>query len=365
MDLPVPQQSAIAKASQGDAISLPQIPVIATGRASLPGPTLLFSDMPEYIGETNGITLEEQIAPGNYRLYIYHVPGAPNTRRIVSAVVENLSNRPLELRFTRTAFPPPGTDYPKMGIDALMTFFTGTNTPSPLVVPPLGRAVLDPRLDATEACDPQLVHAIYEFSINAPARIRVFQKSPGESSTNIIDTLPRLPARIPGRHSSGAGRGIFPGADLLITNLAVAAMDTSDGVQRLVLADGSRDPWVRGTDSLAGNLAVTNKGSYGVVYHVRLEYKSSDGRAIALLVGGLEGRGRAFAALSVSPGKWKGGWVRSDAGPAGRGPAPAAVVLQKWSPPPSGETRTIDLIYSPPGGSSLPTPIYFAPFREK
>jgi hypothetical protein len=360
-DLPITEQEALRNAHQGSLLHLPEIPAVATVRTVLPGPRLLFSDMPEYIGDRNGVTMEQELTPGRYRLYIYHVPGTTSSERTVSAVIENLSSQSLEVRFDHYAFPEPGTDYPMIGLDALMDFFTGKTLPPPLTVPPQGRSVLDPRLEATTASDPQLVHALYEFEINGPARISVLQRNPDQSSTNVLGTLPRLPRQLPGQRLSGAGRGIFPDADLLITNAPSEVIDTANGMQRLVLADGFRDPWVTGSDALASDMAVTNKGSYGVVYHVRLAYVSTDGRALAILVGGpgRGGAGRPMTVLRVSDGKWKGGWLKI-AGARQRG---AVSVAQEWPAAPRGQTNYLELIYSPPGGSSLPTPIYLAPFN--
>jgi hypothetical protein len=275
----------------------------------------------------------------------------------------------LEVRFIRTAFPPPGTDYAAMGVAGLMEFFTGEAVLRPLVVAPRARGVLDRRLDQTMAADPQLVHALYEFQINQLARIVVLQRDINQASTNVMETLPSLPRQLPGRRVSGAGRGIFPTADLAVANQPGTVLDSAGGAQRLVLADGRRDPWVKGVDGLAGNMEVTNKGSYGVIYHIRLAYTSSDGRSWALLIGAggrrQGGETRPMAALHISDGVWKGGWVGL-AGPRSqikeRG---AAALVQKFAPPAHDGTNFIEITYSPPGGSYLPTPIYFAPFRDK
>jgi hypothetical protein len=359
-DLPISEQQALRDAHQGSFLRLPEIPAIPIARSVLPGPLLLFSDMPEYIGAANGVTMEESLSPGRYRLYIYHVPGTTNSERAISAVIENLSQLPLEVRFTRYASPKPGTDYPMIGLDALMEYFTGKALPHAFTVPPQGRSVLDPKLEATTARDPQLIHALYEFEIDQSARISVLQRDPSQSSTNVLDNLPRLPRQLPEQRLSGAGRGIFPDADFLITNAPGSIIDTANGLQRLVLADGFRDGWVTGTDGLTSGATVTNKGSYGVIYHVRLAYISPDGRALALLVGGpgRNGGGRPMAVLRINDGKWKGGWLKI-AGPHERG---EVSVAQEWPAAEQGQTNYLELIYSPPGGSSLPTPLYLAPF---
>jgi hypothetical protein len=308
----------------------------------------------------------ENLAPGNYRLYVYHVPGSTDLRKTVSVVVQNSGKKKLRVRFARSAFPNPGVDYAAMGVAGLMEFFTSRAVPLSLSITPGAWEVLDPRLDKTSASDPQLVHALYEFRINQPARIAVLQRDTNQASTNVVELLPSLPRQLPGETPSGAGRGIFRAADIAAANAAHSVFDTTGGVQRLVLADGRRNPWVKGSDGLADNMEVTNKGNYGVIYHIRLACKSSDGRPMALLLGAPGGRDsgetRPMAALKVSDGIWKGGWQGiSPARPASSERETLALV-QKFAPPAAGATKYIEILYSPPGGSSLPTPIFFAPF---
>src|SRR5665213_1608100 len=373
MGLSVEAQESLRLGHQQSVLQMPELmnekwPVIPVKVSPLPGPQLLFSDMPEYIGQSNGITMMQDVLAGTYRLYIYHVPGSKDSAKTISAVVENLGTQPLEVRFLHAAFPPPGVDYAAMGVAGLMEFFTNSTLPRPLLIAPHACAALDPRLDETIGADPQLIHAFFEFQVSQPARIAVLQRNTNQSSTNIFDTLPILPRQLPGRKLSGAGRGVFPTADLAVVNQPGTVLDTAEGVQRLVLADGRRDPWVKGTDGLAGNMEVTNKGSYGVVYRIRLAYTSSDGRGWALLVGaGGRRRGgetRPMAALKVSDGVWNGGWI----GLAGPRPQVkergAAALVQEFAPPAGGGTNFVEIIYSPPGGSSLPTPIFFAPFKR-
>jgi hypothetical protein len=363
------EQDALRQARQGAIVRLTQtesvrqsLPAIPVRRAVLPGPPLLFSDMPEYLHDRNGICLDEKVSAGLCRLYIYHVPGTTNSSRTVTAVLENLSSRPLTVRFTHYAFARPGTDYSVMGVEGLMQYFTGQWLPPPISVAPLGKGVLDQKLDETVAADPTLVHALYEFDLDGPARVCVLQRNTNQSSTQMAGELPPLPRSI----RSGAGRGLFPNADFAITNTDGSVIDTAQGVQRLVLADGASDRWVVGTDALAENRTVTNKGSYGVMYHISLAYTSSDGRSLAILIGAPGGRrggeARPMAAVKISGGVWPGGWVSLSGGSPMRRRG-AAAVLQVLPPPLRGTTNVLEMIYSPPGGSSLPTPIFFAPLR--
>jgi hypothetical protein len=268
----------------------------------------------------------------------------------------------LTARFTHYALARPGTDYAVMGVEGLMQYFTGQGLPPPFSVAPLGRIVLDQKLDETVAADPTLVHALYEFDLDGPARVCVLQRNPNQSSTQMAGELPPLPRT----DHSGAGRGLFPNADFAVTNADGSVIDTTQGVQRLVLADGASDRWVLGTDALSDYRTVTNKGSYGVMYHISLAYTSSDGRSLAILIGAPGGRrgseSRPMAAVKISGGIWPGGWVALSTGEPIRRRG-AAAVIQVLPPPSRGTTNVLEMIYSPPGGSSLPTPVFFAPFR--
>ena len=146
------EEEALRLAKQGTIVSLQgiaslrqRLPAIAIERSGLPGPPLLFSDMPEYLHDRNGLCLAENVAAGACRLYIYHVPGTTNSSRTVSAVIENLSSRPLTVRFTHYALVRPGSDYAAMGVEGLMQYFTGQSLPPPFSVPPKGKSVLNPK----------------------------------------------------------------------------------------------------------------------------------------------------------------------------------------------------------------------------
>jgi hypothetical protein len=71
-----------------------------------------------------------------------------------------------------------------------------------------------------------------------------------------------------------------------------------------------------------------------------------------------------MAALQVSDGIWKGGWRKVTATRAESSERGTMALVQEYAPPASGGTNYMDLIYSSPGGSSLPTPIFFVPFNR-
>jgi hypothetical protein len=177
-------------------------------------------------------------------------------------------------------------------------------------------------------------------------------------------TLPRLPRILPDTKASGAGRGNFPIADLLVT-LSEDRLDTADGPRQLVVADGRRDPWILGTDSIAGEV-IPNKGNYGVVYRIRIRRESSDGRSLAVFMHNLypasEFCRNQSSAIKISDGMHPGGVVSIPGKTTFFGGVGENVLLQTFAPLPVGESDIIEILYSPPGASCLPTPIFFVPF---
>ena len=364
------------------------LPVLDATVADAPGPQLLFSDKPEYFRSGDGVAMREEIEPGDYRLYLYHVPTPDAGPKHVTATVENLGDAPMTLRFTDYARPPVGGDYHdigKQGLVGLLTPGLPTDAPAEIATPrtvaPGQTVLLDPTLAGVAAQTDQLVHGLYEFTVDQPAVVSTLQTSPGVDPTEAVDTLPRLPQVLPGQHPSGAGRGRFPSADKLVT--IAAPIDTSAGPVQLIVADGVRDPWVRGVDSMgaAGDgppeEPTQNKGNYGVVYRLRLPYASPDGRGVAVLTYNARAAGkwcdyqasavRTFSADDDAP--TPGLLPTADLGvvpiPADAvryGGPPEAVLIQTYPPAAPGETNTVELLYSPPGASCLPTPIVVVPY---
>ena len=342
---------------------LPALPVtISDGH----GPQFLFSDKPEYFYAGNGIALEENVKPGLVRLYLYHVPEPDAGPKTISAVIQNLGRETMKLRFLRYAFPAPGKNYQKIGKTGLIDFFNSQPEKTSRRIPPGARAVLDPRLDATTVATDELAHGFYEFEINQPARVTVFQRDPNQRSVEVIDALPKLPRENPGRSADGAGRGLFLASDFKVTGENGFVLDTTGGPMRLSLADGKRDPYILGYDSLANLGSVRDSGNYGVMYRIRLKWRSDDGRGLALLMTRSGGTnvycsGQA-GAVQVSRGVWPGGTVAIPTGRVSYGAPGEMVVIQRFPPPPKGRTGEIEITYSPPGASCIPTPMLLVPY---
>lgn len=340
---------------------LPRLPIRLTAEE---GPVLVFSDMPEYFRTGDGIAMQERVGPGTVRLYTYHVPDS-ETDTVITAVIENLGDEPLNLRFRNDGFPTPNNEYPRIARDALTRFFNRTASLADLIVAPGDVAPVDHRMDDTRVRGDALVHGLYEFTIDQPARISTLRRPPDMTNREALETLEKLPRILPGQRPSGAGRGSFPIGNFLTTLAGSHVIDTARGAQQIIVADGRTDHWIRGNDSIDQEV-VENRGNYGVLYRIQFKRSSSDGRSLAVLMHNPFSEGDPCyymgSVMGVSSGNFEGGVVplpRESHGFIGDG---RGVLLQVFPPLPEGETGTIEILYSPPGASCLPTPIFFVPF---
>src|SRR5439155_11051737 len=135
--------------------------------------------------------------------------------------------------------------------DALKAFLSSQPEKTARRVLPGKPAVLDPRMDATIVTKDQLVHGFYEFEIDQPARVSVFQRDPEQTSVEILHQLPKLPRALPGtKTGNGAGRGLFRTCNFTVTNESNFILDTTNGPMQLIVGDGKREPWIQGHDSI-------------------------------------------------------------------------------------------------------------------
>jgi hypothetical protein len=345
----------------------PNLPVLPVAITPEPGPQFLFSDKPEYFVTGNGIALQEVVQPGVVRLYLYHVPTPSDARKTITAVIENLAEEPLTLRFLRQACPPPGKNYPAIAKTAFAQLLGSKPAPDSRTLRAGARVPLDPRLDAATAGRDDLVHGFYEFQIDQQARVTVLQRDPEQKSIEVLDTLPKLPQVLPGKEKgNGAGRGLFPTCNFAVTNAPGFILDTTNGPVQLLIADGKRDGWMRGHDSLDGAASV-NVGNYGALYRIRLTRASSDGRGWALVMCQIPGHsamcGKIGAVVKVSAGVWPGGVVVLPVDRVAFGGAEEAALIQRFPPLPDGTNETLEVIYTPPGACCLPTPLVFVPYE--
>ncbi|MDR3713058.1 MAG: copper amine oxidase [Puia sp.] len=364
-------QELLTGAKQGEVLSLPaiipgKIPEIAYRKEVLSGPRLIISDDPEYILEPECLALREIVSPGPVRLYLYNVNGVVRPAKMprkITAVLKNTGEGIMHLRFLKYSSQPPSSNYYQVGKQGLADYFTSAGSDSILSIPPGEAAPIDPRLERQTASYDELVHGFYEFTIDQPGEIAILQTSP---DTEGPVALARLHSVVPPSRSN-AGRGLFEVCNYKIT--PKKPIDTREGPVSLVVADGKKDPWITGREGSTGQ-AVALSGNYGVVYTMELEWKSTDGRSLALVTwnpwsNNSHWCGGMANTMIVGDGIHK---EEIELLPSDRlitGGAPEAILVKVFHPSADKRTQIIKLTFSPPGASCLPIPLVFIPVDTK
>lgn len=358
---------AVVQAQQGHIVQLPgflteKMAQLNYQKIVLPGPQYIISDDPEYIRVPESIALKEAVQPGTVRLYVYNVNGVKEPQKIdrkITAVIKNTGTAPMHIRMLKYSSQKPSTNYYLCGKQGLADFFASTQQSKVRTVKPGQALAIDEKLECQVARYDELVHGFYEFVIDQPGEVSVLQTDPKTPGPQALARIKRIENS---RHSN-AGRGLFGVSNYLVKPDTV--WNTANGAVTLMLADGAKDPWVIGKDGSTGELARL-AGNYGVMYHIEMKWKSTDGKGLALVTwnsraGDNKWCGGMANTVVVSDGKFPGGIVQLPSDRLITKSAPEAVLVQVFPPSKNGEEQTIKLTYSPPGASCLPTPLVFIP----
>lgn len=357
----------ILAAKQGSVVELPgllteKLPQLGYKKIVLPGPQYIISDDPEYIRVPEAIALRESVQPGTVRLYVYNVNGVKEPTKIetrIAAVIKNTGKSDMRLRMLKYSSQKPTTNYFFAGKQGLADFFASTPQSSVRIIKPGKTIAIDPAQEKYVAKYDELVHGFYEFLIDQPGEISVLQtdlKTPVAIANERIKTI--LPFK-----GNNAGRGLFGVSNYSV--LTQETLDTKNGLQQIIMADGDQDPWIQGKEYTSGQIAGL-AGNYGVMYTVEMKWKSTDGRGLALVTWNSRADngqwcGGMANTMVVSKGKFKEGIIQLPADRLTTRKAPEAILIQVFPPAANGEEQTIRFTYSPPGASCLPTPLVFIP----
>lgn len=358
---------AILKTGQGKIVDLPgllseDIPQLDYRKIVLPGPQYLISDDPEYIRVPEAIAFQEAVTPGSVRLYVYNVNGveSPKTERKITAVIKNTGKSTMHFRMLKYSSQKPSTNYYKIGKQGLADYFASRPDGETRTVAPGESIAIDKKLEEYSVSYNDLVHGIYEFVIDQPGVVSVLQTTPETSGPRAVKEITTI---LPPKSDSGAGRGIFGISNYKVITDGI--FDTRSGPAAITVADGDRDPWIRGMESTSGKEA-TLAGNYGVMYDIEMKWKSTDGKGLALVTWNARSGDNKWcqgmaASMVVSQGKYKEGIIQLPSDELITRKAPEAILIQVFPPAPDGKEQTIKLTYSPPGASCLPTPLIFIP----
>jgi len=337
-------------------------PKIEYSKTVATGPQFIISDDPEYIRVPEAIALQEEVAPGAVRLYVYNVNGVREPQKIkrkITAVLKNTGTEVMTFRMLKYSSQKPSTNYFEIGKQGLADYFASNVSSDVRKVNPGEVIAIDEQLEKNIVEFDELVHGFYEFVVDQPAQISVLQTAPENYGPQIF---PQIKNIIPHSHGN-AGRGLFGVANYSI--LSTDTLDTHSGVQQLIIADGKDDPWITGTIG-AQKAYARNAGNYGVMYKTKIKWKSTNGKGLALL---------SWNSRSADN-KWCGGMGMTMELKDSNGKAiirqlpsdqlitkaaPEAILIEIYKPDPTKEIQEIEFIYSPPGASCLPTPLVFVP----
>jgi hypothetical protein len=361
MEAPAQLQENLLKIEPGKSLNISDI---TTHRDFLPftfkdsGPTLMFSDDPEYVKDM-GICAQEMVDIGTCRLYLYNVNDTPSNYFKFGILLKNVAEKQAHVQILRRGVGTPSQDYLGIGKTALASFLKG-NYGKTLKINPDEVVNLDNYWEKTQVRHSDLAHGFYEIYTDQPLEI-TFCGLP--SVLNPIKTLSSMTALI--SHKTNAGRGLYVTSDRKVEYQKV--IDTQEGVQRIRLVDGDIDTWVQGKDRLTGQV-VKNAGNYGVLYSINLPIKSSDGRDLAVVIMG-EPSGKDYCAY--------GGLIETmpamNLTTSGIFNTPS----DKWAflddftgalvgiYRPGKNTQNLELKLSPPGSSCLPVDFFFIPVMPK
>jgi len=358
---------AILNTKQGSIVELPgflteKMPSIPYQKIVLPGPQYIISDDPEYIRVPEIIALKEAVQPGTVRLYVYNVNGIQEPKKIdrkITAVIKNTGKSNMTIRMLKYSSQKPTTNYFLAGKKGLADFFASQPETKGRTVKPGQIIPIDEKLEKHVVKYDELVHGFYEFVIDQPAEISILQTAPNTPGPKAASYIKEIASS---RHTN-AGRGLFGVSNYLVQTKDT--FDTQNEAAAIVVADGKEDPWVIGKDASTGELAKL-AGNYGVMYNIEMKWKSTNGKGLALVTwnaraGDNKWCGGMANTMIVSDGKFKEGIIQLPSDQLRTKGAPEAILIQVFPPAKNGEVQTINLTYSPPGASCLPTPLIFIP----
>lgn len=366
------QNQQLLQAQQGDiskinSLNLNQLPQINYKKTILPGPRYIISDDPEYIRVPEAIALQEQLEPGNIRFYLYNVNGVVSPKKMdrkITAVLKNTGNSPMHIRMLKYSSQKPSTNYFKVGKQGLADYFASAGQKNIRTIKPGEAISLDEQLEKQITRYDELVHGFYEFVIDQRGELSVLQTAPEISGPQALKKISNI---LPSKSQSGAGRGTYGISNYLVE--AESTLDTKNGITELTLADGNKDPWITGREGHTGAVS-TLSGNYGVMYDIRMKWKSTDGKGLALVTWNSRSSDNKWcngmaASMVVSKGKFEQGIIQLPKNELVTKGAPELVLIQLFTPEVDGKEQEIKLTYSPPGASCLPTPLVFIPVDLK
>ncbi|HUX95968.1 MAG TPA: hypothetical protein VMV47_09575 [Bacteroidales bacterium] len=360
------QNGILLNASQGETVNLSgflteKLPLINYRKIVLPGPQYIISDDPEYIRIPEAVAVREKVQPGTVRLYVYNVNAVQEPSRIdrkITAVIKNLGTEEMHLRMLRYSSQKPSADYYQIAKQGLVDYFNSGPESISAIIKPGSVAPIDKQMEKNIVKYDELVHGFYEFVVDQPGEISVVQTDPLSSGADAANRI----SNVHPSSRTNAGRGLFGVCNYLI--ITRDTLSTLNPASQIIVADGKTDPWVNGIDGSTGKI-MNLSGNYGVMYDIELNWKSPDGKGLALITWNARAGARwcdgMVNVVRVSEGKFKDGFVNVPSDKLYNSGSPEAVLLQIFPSDPEKEIQKIRITFTPPGATCLPIPLVFVP----
>lgn len=357
MDTPSALNTTLQSATTGSIVSLgfsslTSIPLLngSPNQLSASSGNLFFSDNPEMTTGT-GILYRDTLSAGTNRIYIYHV-NATGSNGKITCVLENQNASATTVTFTHMALPTPSANYPNVGKLAVQAYYENTSLPSTISINANSAALLDSALDnlTVNGTGGLLVHGIYEFTSTQSLRVWSLMLSSSASTLSDYSSQSFLTA-------DSHDEGTF--TQFAKSRVTAYSYNSTSGMARIRIADGTTDPDISGTDSETAS-SISLGGSYGITYTVNVDFTGGDGRALAVL---LNPRGGAY-----------GGYLRSTWPVGSNGiygqlvPSSSTTVSLNTQGAvctmirPYSSAQTLRLEFIPAGGTSLPFELLLVPY---
>lgn len=347
--VPASLSSALGSATRGDIVSLD---TAATPEQTAPcfpvhvciptdAPKMMFSDSPESPA-SSGVLYADTVGPGRVRIYVYHTNGENDgNARKFPIVVLNQGTATAHATILQKGIAGPSTDYVSVGKAAIGRWFAST-AGSPIDITAGTRILLDSDLDAVHAAHNELVHAIYDLTLDAPLKISIVSVLSGDDAAAITASLSLLPA------DADHQRATFDGADRIIES---EGNIPGDGIRKVSLGGNDDvDLNLAGHDAVDGTSASLG-GNYGVFYTLLIGVAAHEALTLVPRGGAWGGAGDVSAGEDGAAGA-----VAFPSATASANADGSAVVVGRFAASSNVRMHVISA-----GGSSLPVHLAVVP----
>lgn len=291
--------------------------------------TLLVSDCPEEIKEP-GILYEDTVN-GKARLYAHHINMSGQSVTFM-VYATNTTPDPITITTTNKGEVWPSIYANLIGSEATVDFLTKKDMKDEIVVPP-GKSYVYAQMPTF--LPGQGANVIYDVETTGPIKFTF-----AAQLTNAKVPLEKLKPIL----SKEFIRGTFPSANIS-WNLDMDR--TLEEAVKLPIGNGKSDPFLTGTDALI-KAPSENFGNWGVVYDIHVKNPAKMAVMVMAKGGYFKGPIKVNGEIVLVP---QSGVLTAFDG---------VILLGRTT----GKEESLDIEFSPPGGSNLPVDIIFMPLRD-